>query len=43
MSLKHTWSVVDPEKANTFPKREKHKERYMKDDTLEEVAYKGSY
>ena len=43
MSLRHAWSVVDPEKANTFPIRGKHKERYMEGDTLEEVAYKVSY
>ena len=30
ISLKHTWSVVDLEEANTFPKRRKHKEIYGK-------------
>ena len=43
MNLRHAWSVVGPEEANTFPRRGKHKERYMKCDTLEEVAYKVSY
>ena len=43
MSLRHAWSMVDPEKANTFPRRGKHEERYMKCGTLEEVAYKVSY
>ena len=35
--------MVDLEEANTFPRRGKYKERYMKGDTLEEVAYKVSY
>ena len=43
MSLRQGWSVVNLEKANTFPIRGKHKERYMKGDTLEEVAYKVNY
>ena len=43
MSLRHAWSVVNPKEANTFPRRGKHKERYMKRGTLEEVAYKMSY
>ena len=43
MSLRHTWSVVNPEKANTFPRRGKQKEKYMKCGTLEEVAYKMGY
>ena len=43
MSLRQGWSVVDLEKENTFPIRGKHKERYMKGGTLEEVAYKLSY
>ena len=43
MSLRHAWSMVDPEEANTFTRRGKHKVRYMKGGTLEEVAYKLSY
>ena len=43
MSLRHAWSMVDPKKANTFFRRGKHKERYMKCGTLEEVTYKMSY
>ena len=43
MSLRHAWSMVNPKKANTFPRRGKHKERYIKYGTLEEVAYKMSY
>ena len=43
MSLRQGWSVVNLEKANTFPIRGKHKERYMKDGTLKEVAYKVNY
>ena len=43
MSLRHVWRVVDLEKANTFPRRGKHKERYMKGGTLEEVAYKTGF
>ena len=43
MSLRHAWSVVDPKESNTFLRRRKHKERYMKGDFLEEVAYKVSY
>ena len=43
MSLRHVWSVVDPEEENAFPKRGKHKKRYMKGGTLEEVAYKMGY
>ena len=43
MSLRHVWSVVDLEMANTFPRRGKHKEIYMKSGTLEEVAYKMGY
>ena len=35
--------MVDPEEANTFPRRGKHKERYIKGGTLEEVAYKMGY
>ena len=29
MNLRYAWSVVDPEEANTFPKRGKHKEIYI--------------
>ena len=43
MSLRHTWSIVDLKKTNIFPIKGKHKERYMKGDTLEEVAYKMGY
>ena len=43
MNLRYTWSVVDPEEPNTFPRRGKHKEIYMKGGTLEEVAYKMGY
>ena len=43
MSLRHAWSMVDPEKANTFPIRGKYNERYMKCGTFEEVTYKVSY
>ena len=43
MNLRHAWSVVGPEEANTFPRRGKHKEIYMKGGTLEEVAYKMGY
>ena len=43
MSLRHARSVVDPKETNTFPRRGKHNERYMKCDTLEEVVYKMSY
>ena len=43
MKLKHAWSMVDLKEANTFPIRGKHKERYMKGGTVEEVAYKVSY
>ena len=32
--------MVDLEEANTFRGRGKHKERYIKSDTLKEVAYK---
>ena len=34
--------MVNPEEANTFLKG-KHKERYMKSDTLEKVTYKMDY
>ena len=43
MSLRHAWSVVDLEEANTFLRKGKHKEIYMKCSILEEVAYKMSY
>ena len=43
MSLRHAWSMVDPEKTNIFPRRGKQKDRYMKCGTIEEVAYKVSY
>ena len=48
MSLRHAWSVVNlkevnPKEANTFPRRGKRKEKYMKCGTLEEVAYKMGY
>ena len=43
MSLRHAWSVVDPKETNTFLKRGKHKERFMKCGTLEKVAHKMGY
>ena len=43
MSLRYAWSVVDPEEATTFIIRGKYKEKYIKCDTLEEVAYKVNY
>ena len=43
MSLRHAWSMVDPKEANTFPRKEKHKERYIKGSTFEEVEYKMDY
>ena len=32
--------MINPEEANTFPRKGKHKEKHMKDDTLDEVVYK---
>ena len=32
--------MADPKETNTFPRRGKHKERYMKCGTLKEVASK---
>ena len=43
MSLRHAWSMVDPEEANTFLIRGKHKEWYMIGGTFEEIAYKMGY
>ena len=43
MSLRHAWSVVDLKEGNTFLKRGKHKERFMKCGTLEKVAHKMGY
>ena len=40
MSLRHAWRVIDLEEVNKLPKRGKHKEKYIKGVTLEDVAYK---
>ena len=40
MSLGHAWSVVDPKKANTFLRKGKHKEIYMKCGTLNKLHIK---
>ena len=43
MGLSHTWSVVDPEEANSSLEEENIRKDIWKDDTLEEVASKMGY